>query len=363
MSEAFLIDHPWVAVALWAALYISDYYLTLWGARLYKETASAFIDFDGSYELEPLFKRDIDALRRVSPRFLWRLLLSGLALLGYWWLVVRLVGFPDLFLVLLGGYVLLEGVVHLRHIRSIVAFRAARVPGALEGRLKYARWVTEHLSIAELTSFGVFFLVCYALSGRVIFLGGALGCLVTAARFHKMARRRGQIRPATSADARAVARVHVASWAVAYRGIMPDDVIAKMDLPRRTEWWEKAIAVPEWPVFVLERAGEIIAFCHMTASRDADADPKRVGEITSIHVLPARAGKGLGRQLLTRAFTEFRKRGYREVTLWVLTENADARRFYEKVGFWADGGTKTYPETEVPEVRYRIGLTNEPERE
>ena len=32
------------------------------------------------------------------------------------------------------------------------------------------------------------------------------------------------------------------------------------------------------------------------------------------------------------------------------------RRFYGKVGFWNDGETKTYPGTDMPEVRYRIGL-------
>jgi ribosomal protein S18 acetylase RimI-like enzyme len=164
------------------------------------------------------------------------------------------------------------------------------------------------------------------------------------------------IRPASPADAPAVARIHVASWAVAYRSIMPDATIAKMDLARRTEYWAKFIAVREWPVLLLEERGQTIAFCHMTASRDPDADPKQVGEITSIHVLPNRTRKGLGRQLLARAFAEFRRRGYREVTLWVLEENSSARRAYEKIGFRDDGGRKSYPDTEVPEVRYRIPL-------
>ena len=166
----------------------------------------------------------------------------------------------------------------------------------------------------------------------------------------------GSIRTAAPEDAAAVARVHVASWAVAYRGIMPDATIAKMDLATRTAYWSKLIAVREWPVLLLEDAGELVAFCHMTASRHADADATKVGEITSIHALPDRTGQGLGRQLLNHAFAEFRRRGYREVTLWVLTENASARAFYEKVGFWNDGGTKNYPATDVPEVRYRIAL-------
>lgn len=163
-----------------------------------------------------------------------------------------------------------------------------------------------------------------------------------------------RIRVATAADAAAVGRIHVESWNVAYRGIMPDDVIARTDLAYRTRFWAERIAVREWPVLVLDDGGELVAFCHMVPSPDEGDDPRRVGHITSLHVLPALRGRGHGRALLDHACVEFRRRGYVEVTLWVLAENADARRFYERAGFRDDGGRKTYPGTEVPEVRYRI---------
>ena len=47
--------------------------------------------------------------------------------------------------------------------------------------------------------------------------------------------RRVRLRRALPADAHAVARIHVESWNVAYRGIMPDDVIARTDLAYRTD--------------------------------------------------------------------------------------------------------------------------------
>lgn len=165
------------------------------------------------------------------------------------------------------------------------------------------------------------------------------------------------IRTATLADAPAVARIHVESWGVAYRGIMPDDVIARTDLAYRTRFWTDRIANREWPVFVVEEGGELVAFCQMVPSPVPDDDPKAVGHITSIHALPQLRGRGYGRALLSHAFAEFRRRGFTAVTLWVLRENVSARKFYERLGFHDDGGTKTYPGTEVPEVRYRIGLT------
>ena len=73
--------------------------------------------------------------------------------------------------------------------------------------------------------------------------------------------------------------------------------------------------------------------------------------------MPHLRSRGHGRALLDRAFAEFRRRGYTEVTLWVLERNTKARRFYERFGFQQDPGGKTYPGTDVPEVRYRVRLS------
>lgn len=164
------------------------------------------------------------------------------------------------------------------------------------------------------------------------------------------------IRLAAPADAPAVARIHVESWKVAYRGIMPDDVIARTDLAYRTRFWTERLATRDWPVFLIDEGGESVAFCQAIATPDADDDAKTVGHITSIHVLPRLRGKGHGRALLDRAFAEFRRRGMTEVTLWVLEGNGPARSFYERLGFRNDGGRKAYPGTDVSEVRYRIAI-------
>lgn len=171
------------------------------------------------------------------------------------------------------------------------------------------------------------------------------------------------IRRATAKDAATVGRIHVESWNVAYRGIMPDDVIAKTDLAYRTQFWAERIADPEWPVFVIDEEGQCVAFCQMIPSRDDDDDPRSVGHITSLHVLPQLRSRGYGRALMDHVLAEFRRRGFVAVTLWVLEENRPARQFYEKYGFRQDNGTRRYPKTNVPEVRYRIRLSNSTPRE
>ena len=164
------------------------------------------------------------------------------------------------------------------------------------------------------------------------------------------------IRRASISDAEMVGGIHVQSWNVAYRGIMPDDVIARTDLAYRTAFWAERIADPEWPVYLVEESGRGLAFCQMIPTRDADDDATRVGHITSIHVLPQLRGFGFGRALMDHVLDEFARRGFAEVTLWVLQENKSARAFYERYGFRQDGGTRVYPKTQVPEVRYRIKL-------
>ena len=164
------------------------------------------------------------------------------------------------------------------------------------------------------------------------------------------------IRRALSGDAGTVARIHVESWNVAYRGIMPDDVIARTDLAYRTAFWAERIADPEWPVFLIEEQGAAVAFCQMIPTKDPDDDAAHVGHITSLHVLPQLRGRGYGRTLMGHVLEEFAHRGFAEVTLWVLRDNTNARAFYERYGFRQDGGTRRYPRTNVPEVRYRISL-------
>ncbi|PYO91998.1 MAG: hypothetical protein DMD62_14360 [Gemmatimonadetes bacterium] len=184
----------------------------------------------------------------------------------------------------------------------------------------------------------------------------AQGGLATIARGLGSQTRGPLIRRADAADVGAVARIHVESWNVAYRGIMPDDVIARTDLAYRTAFWTERIADREWPVFLIEEDGETVAFCQMIPTRDPEDDRTRVGQIPSLHVLPHLRRRGYGRLLLDEVFAEFRRRDFTDVTLWVLEENRKARQFYERMGFKADGGAGTYPKTSVAEVRYRIRL-------
>lgn len=170
------------------------------------------------------------------------------------------------------------------------------------------------------------------------------------------------IRQATINDAPRIAEIHVDSWRVTYRGIVPDDYLAALDVNKREEAWKERSSNESAPVYVACNADRIIGFCHISASRDTGTEG--TSEITSIYIDPANLRNGYGRELFSAAFTFAIRQGYRDVTLWVLIENKVARQFYQAMGFFPDGATKTEdrPGFQFNEIRYRRELTKEGEQ-
>jgi GNAT superfamily N-acetyltransferase len=167
------------------------------------------------------------------------------------------------------------------------------------------------------------------------------------------------IRAAVPADAAQIARVHVASWRAAYRGLLPDRYLERLSEDERTPTWRRRIdgRRPDEVVLVAERGGAIVGFASAGPTRDRDADPRSVGEIYAVYLAPEEWGRGAGRKLLERAVAALRDAGFAHAGLWVLETNAHARGFYEHLGWRADGTAKQERFGErVTEVRYRLAL-------
>jgi len=169
------------------------------------------------------------------------------------------------------------------------------------------------------------------------------------------------IRPATAADAEAVAIVQVRSWQAAYRGLMPQDFLDGLDVDRRRRGWERIITEADWPsrgTFVAETGDGVVGFATFSAAPAEDADPAPVGQLNAIYLLPAAWSTGLGRQLITRTVAALVEAGYREARLWVLDTNDRARRFYAAAGWQPDGVSRVDTDFGIPlqEVRYHRPL-------
>jgi len=166
------------------------------------------------------------------------------------------------------------------------------------------------------------------------------------------------IRNATSADARAIAEIHVAAWRAAYRGLMPEEYLAALSTEQRYERWLKALSRPGPAKLAIAQFGEDIAgFCSFGPTRDEA--PGDIAEIYSLNVHPDRWRQGAGRLLCEHAFREAAAREHTAMTLWVLKGNDAARRFYERLGYAPDGGEKTDTAligSPLHDVRYRKAI-------
>lgn len=170
------------------------------------------------------------------------------------------------------------------------------------------------------------------------------------------------IREAQVEDAEAIVDVHIRTWQVAYRELLPDDLLASLDgeRPGRIERWERSIEAPQSPrhrVLVAESDGRIVGLAGLGPTRDPDAEAD-TGEVYAIYVHPDFWDTGFGRELFARATSLLLELGFRAASLWVLDTNERARRFYERAGWRTDGATKSERRRSATlnEVRYRKAL-------
>lgn len=176
------LEQLWVSLLAWSLLHWSDYYLTLATARAHAGPASQVLILEGGVELTPQFRQDVARRRIVSPRFLlsWLLILLWISLL--WVLTIRAMDLTRLFRGIVGGMLLLEFAIHLRHLRNLFLFRLVNRTGQPSGRMVYPRRVLLLTSAAELTAFSAFYGLLFILTGAVEAAGGAVLCLLVGVR-------------------------------------------------------------------------------------------------------------------------------------------------------------------------------------
>ena len=179
-------EHAWPGMAVWGLLFISDYTFTIVCARLYRRQST--IVFEGSYEITPFYQRDIDALRAVSPRFIFTFLLV-LGAVGFIWVLNEGSPIPELWQFILGALIGPQLFVHLRHIRNFVLFRSINRAEAVRGHIEYGRRVMLRASSSECFAFSGFFLILFAFTQSWFILGGAVACFSLGAKHRRLAGR------------------------------------------------------------------------------------------------------------------------------------------------------------------------------
>ena len=186
MIPEYLLNYPWIPAIAWIILYTSDYYLTLWGARLSR--SQSIMRREGSYELTPGYVSDINEQRKFSPTFLFWLLIGTLVLLFF---APSARESPNFYGLLVGYFLFLELAIHIRHFSNICYYRSLSKAAdvGIEGHLNYTRTFTYKQSSSQLFALGVFMFLAYGLTLSCLILGGGISITRTAYSHWKLAAR------------------------------------------------------------------------------------------------------------------------------------------------------------------------------
>ena len=185
--QYWLTTNPWYGIMLWIVLYTSDYYLTLYCARGFREIGH--IQFEGSFELTPQYQKDIDALKPISRLHVTVLILYSLLLLVIWLLTRLTIYLEWSYPLYLGMFLLMEVAVHMRHLRNVAIIREVRKSGGVEGQIAYRKWFSYRVSATDLYISATVFLLVAVLTYSLFFLGGAIMCYATGFKHARLARK------------------------------------------------------------------------------------------------------------------------------------------------------------------------------
>ena len=131
-------------------------------------------------------------------------------------------------------------------------------------------------------------------------------------------------------DARAIARVHVASWRTTYRGLLTEEFLAALSEPGYTERWERVIRDGASLVFVAEDGSDVVGFA--SGGRERAGETGYAGELYAIYLVDSAQRRGFGRGLFRAVVDGLGDMKLANLIVWVLRDNQPARRFYERLG-------------------------------
>lgn len=145
------------------------------------------------------------------------------------------------------------------------------------------------------------------------------------------------LRRLTPDDADDLARIESAAWRAAYVGILPARSLRKMNPAALAARWTRRLqrrGELRWGVLL---GSQVVGYCTAGFCRDPDMEHGFAGEIFELYVHPRLQGRGLGRELMAKTWSELESKGFRWGVLWVLEANTAAHLFYERCGLRRDG--------------------------
>lgn len=180
-----------------------------------------------------------------------------------------------------------------------------------------------------------------------------------------------KIREAGPGDASRIAGMHVRSWLQAYRSFAPAAYLESLDQDAlRLSYWQPRLeqAAEGSRTWIAFSSGIPCGFVNNEPPHEGapawEEVPDGCGWLDHIHLAPEFRGRGIGQVLFRHALDALAADGFAEGVLWVYADNAEARGFYERMGWQHDGTEVDKPfrwvgrdgtpgETTMVMVRYR----------
>jgi hypothetical protein len=175
MIPLYLQHYFWIPAIVWFILYTSDYYLTIWGAKLYR-SQSVYLH-EESYEMTPEYVKDVNNLRKISPTHLIWLIAGTIGILGVGYLGKDI---PHFFGGFVGFMIIPELVIHERHISNIFLFRtlSSSEKASIKGHAVISRSFSYRQSAISMFTFAVIMFILFAMTNGDVFIGGGFGLLM-----------------------------------------------------------------------------------------------------------------------------------------------------------------------------------------
>ena len=140
-------------------------------------------------------------------------------------------------------------------------------------------------------------------------------------------------------DASDMAEVHMRSWEVAYKDIIPMEYIKRKNATR-PDLFKRIITDENTTQYVIQVDNKTVGIMGIGEAMGDDIDDSYY-ELYGIYLHPDYYRKGIGTQAVNFAFDKALELGKRFMNVWVFAENINSINFYKKCGFITDGKTKT----------------------
>jgi ribosomal protein S18 acetylase RimI-like enzyme len=146
-----------------------------------------------------------------------------------------------------------------------------------------------------------------------------------------------EYRTANVADAPALSAIGARTFTDTFGHLYQPDDLATFLKSHAVEAWEKELCDPAFAVRVAELDGKMVGYAKLGPPHLPFEPRGEAAELRQLYVLEEMKGQGVAHTLIDWVINLARDRRADHLYLSVFTENHRARRFYEKLGFEAEG--------------------------